>query len=66
MKLWLMLMVVVVSGCATFGDDLDKAAEKVGKGVDRYCSEVSEQGRADFRNKVNPTEGGASIVVTCP
>ena len=55
-----------LGGCAMFAEQITASAEKVGEGVDRYCAEIDQNNRAAFREKVNPTPGGATIVVTCP
>ncbi len=56
---------IALSGCALFSEEITKAAGKVQDGVDRYCMEVDEGNRAEFREKVNPTPDGNSIEVTC-
>lgn len=64
--LYTIILALMLSGCAMLSPQIEKAADKVQEGVDRYCAEVSEQARADFREKINPTPGGATITVTCP
>lgn len=60
------IAVFLMSGCQALAPQITKAAGKVQEGVDTYCDEVDEKSRANFRAKVNPTPGGATIVVTCP
>lgn len=55
-----------ISSCAVFTDEIDQVADKIGDGVDRYCSELNQADRMRVRGKVNPTPNGASVVVTCP
>lgn len=49
-----------------FAGEIDKVSGKIGEGVDKYCLELDQDGRAKVRDEVNPTPGGATIVVTCP
>ena len=66
MKTLIILSVLMLPGCALFGDEIDQIAGKIGSGVDRYCAELNEVSRAEIRKSVNPTPGGATIIVTCP
>ena len=66
MKYFTLLAVLFLGGCAMFASEIDKVAGKIGDGVDRYCLELNQADRAQVREEVNPTEGGATIVVTCP
>ena len=66
MKYLIIPVIALLSGCALFSEEITESADAVADGVDRYCDEVSQASREKFRSKVNPTPGGASIVVTCP
>ena len=63
---YLIVGVVFLSGCALFADEIDQVSDRIGDGVDRYCSELDQDQRAEVREEVNPTPGGATIKVTCP
>lgn len=56
---------LLLVGCALFQEEMLRSADKVQDGVDAYC-EASQQNRETFRSAVNPTPGGATIIVTCP
>lgn len=64
--LFILLFAFAMSGCAMFAGEIDKVSGKIGEGVDKYCLELDQDGRAKVRDEVNPTPGGATIVVTCP
>lgn len=66
MRFLLPILALALSGCTLLSPQMEKAAVKVQDGVDRYCMEVDETRRSQFREMVNPTPGGASITVTCP
>ncbi len=61
-----LILVVFLSGCAMFASEIDQVSDRIGDGVDRYCSELDQDERAEVRAEVNPTPAGAKIKVTCP
>ena len=66
-KLFLIILpLFFLPGCAMFSTEIDRVAGKIGSGVDRYCLELQQADRVQVRQRVNPTPGGATIVVTCP
>jgi len=64
--LYFVLAVLLLPGCAMFQEEMMRSAEKVQDGIDDYYCQASQENREKFREEVNPTPGGATIVVTCP
>lgn len=57
--------VLVSSGCTLLGEVSEKAAQRIGKGVQVYCEETIPDVRETFRAKVNAHAAPHSVTVTC-
>ena len=68
LKIALLLSVTLsfVLACASFAPALDRSADKIAEGVNKYCAETDEAFRSQLRAQVNSKTDGATIVVTCP
>jgi len=63
----IVIIPLLIAGCSTLMPATERASDKIADGVQKYCAEVSAEGRATLRQKVNDKlPEGASIVVTCP
>lgn len=56
---------LVSSGCTLLGEVSEKAAQRIGKGVQVYCEETIPDVRETFREKVNAHAAPHSVQVTC-
>ena len=65
MKLYSLIAVVLLSGCALFSDYQTRAAEDIAKGIATYCAATLESDRIALREEVNALAAPSSIVITC-
>lgn len=65
MKLFIILMFVLLTGCDAMRTVSDRAAQKVGDSVQWYCGNVDEADRVEFRELANRYTDPHHVAVTC-
>lgn len=64
--LFVLLTIILLSGCALVGEYQQKSAEETAKGVLTYCAAVDEFYRLQFRAQVNDIlKGKAEVKIDC-
>lgn len=63
--LFVLIAVVMLSGCAQILKLQGQAAEKAAQAIEHYCANTDESFRADFRANVNEKAAPHSAQITC-
>lgn len=58
-------LIILLSGCAVFGEIEDQTAEELAKIATRYCENTDADWRAKFRERFNSVFDGSAEIV-CP